>query len=64
MKTLVVGYGNPLRSDDGVGPFLANEIGGLAMEDVTVKTCHQLNVELVEGPTGKRPDDVLAAEEE
>ena len=23
-----------------------------------------LNVELIEGPTGKRPDDVLAAEEE
>lgn len=48
MKTLVIGYGNPLRSDDGIGPYVAGEIQRLRLPDVTAQAYQQLNVELVE----------------
>lgn len=40
--TLVIGYGNPLRGDDGVGPFVAGHFGPDAI------ACHQLTPELAE----------------
>jgi hydrogenase maturation protease len=44
---LIIGYGNTLRGDDGVGYYaavmLAERLPGL-----TVLACHQLNVELAE----------------
>jgi hydrogenase maturation protease len=47
--SLIIGFGNPLRSDDGfgwhTGRLLANELGG---QDVEVITCHQLTPELAE----------------
>ena len=45
-KTLVIGYGNTLRSDDGVGVWVADHIAALHLPDVDVKTCHQLFPEL------------------
>ena len=42
MKPLVIGYGNPLRGDDGAGPFVASQIGAGAI------ACHQLTPELAE----------------
>ncbi len=48
MKALVVGYGNPLRSDDGVGPHVAREIDSLNLPDVETRSFHQLNPELVD----------------
>ncbi len=45
-KTLVIGYGNTLRSDDGVGVWVADRIAALHLPDVDVKTCHQLFPEL------------------
>ena len=46
-RTLVIGYGNTLRSDDGVGVWIANRIDKLHLPDVDVHTCHQLHLELV-----------------
>lgn len=48
MKTLVIGYGNPLRSDDGIGIWMAEEIARLNLPGVEVCTRQQLQVELVE----------------
>lgn len=42
MKTLVIGYGNSLRGDDGAGPFVARQLGAGAI------ACHQLTPELAE----------------
>ena len=48
-RTLIVGYGNPLRTDDAFGwhasRLLAQVLAGL---DVEVITCHQLTPELAE----------------
>ena len=51
--TLIIGYGNPLRGDDGIGPraakLLANRGGAtlpLLPEGVQVLVCHQLTIEL------------------
>jgi hydrogenase maturation protease len=48
MTTLVVGVGNPLRSDDGVGPFVAGEVTKLNLPGVEVRVMQQLNVELAD----------------
>ncbi len=45
-KALVIGYGNTLRSDDGVGVWIAGRIAALHLPDVDVRTCHQLYPEL------------------
>jgi hydrogenase maturation protease len=48
-RTLIVGYGNPLRSDDGFGWHAARLLeGSLAALNVEVVTCHQLMPELAE----------------
>ena len=48
-RTLIIGYGNPLRGDDGFG-WHATQclIPALAGRDVEVLTCHQLTPELAE----------------
>ena len=46
---LVIGYGNPLRSDDGFGWHASRLLAeALAGRDVEVITCHQLTPELAE----------------
>jgi len=46
-KALIVGYGNPLRGDDGVGWVVAEKLRELLPdEQVTVRTCIQLTPEL------------------
>lgn len=42
---LVIGYGNPGRLDDGLGPALAERLAALDLPDVNVETTCQLNVE-------------------
>ena len=42
MNTLVIGYGNTLRGDDGAGPYVARSAGPDAI------ACHQLTPELAE----------------
>lgn len=44
-KVLLIGYGNPGRLDDGLGPALAAEVEELALPGVTVESNYQLNVE-------------------
>ncbi|MBN2211628.1 MAG: hydrogenase maturation protease [Sedimentisphaerales bacterium] len=42
---LLIGYGNPGRLDDGLGPALAEAIAALKPEGVTVEANYQLTVE-------------------
>lgn len=44
-KILVIGYGNPGRLDDGLGPALAARLSNRALPHVTVDSDYQLNVE-------------------
>ena len=44
-KTLIIGYGNSLRGDDGIGPAVAR---ALASEAPAAIDCHQLTPELAE----------------
>lgn len=49
MKTLVIGYGNPLRGDDGLGWYAAQRLSEmLPGGEVQVLACHQLTPELAE----------------
>jgi hydrogenase maturation protease len=45
---LVIGYGNSLRSDDGVGPRVAEAIAELHLPNVETLICPQLTPELAE----------------
>jgi len=44
-RVLLIGFGNPGRLDDGLGPALAAEIERLELDDVTVDSDYQLTVE-------------------
>lgn len=44
-RVLVLGFGNPAREDDGIGPLVAERIAGLGLEGVVVDSDYQLNVE-------------------
>jgi hydrogenase maturation protease len=45
---LVIGYGNTLRSDDGVGPKVAAAVEQENLPGVRTLACHQLTPELAE----------------
>ena len=45
-RILVVGYGNDLRGDDGLGPAVAARVEEEAWPGVRVVRCHQLTPEL------------------
>jgi hydrogenase maturation protease len=45
MKVLVIGYGNPGRGDDGIGPELVRRLERMRLADVTVEVDYQLVVE-------------------
>jgi hydrogenase maturation protease len=48
-NALIVGYGNPLRGDDGVGQAVAQAfVGENAIDGVDALACHQLTPELAE----------------
>ena len=42
---LLIGYGNPAREDDGIGPAVAEEIERLGIDGVDVDADYQLTVE-------------------
>ncbi len=48
----VIGIGNPLRSDDGLGPSLAAALEKENIAGVLVVTSQQLNLELLEDAIG------------
>ncbi len=43
---LVIGYGNPLRGDDGIGPAVAAEVDAIGLPGVRVLIVHELTPEL------------------
>lgn len=43
---LVIGYGNTLRGDDGIGPAVAEQVARLGLPGVRVLAVHQLAPEL------------------
>lgn len=45
---LVIGYGNTLRFDDGVGPAVAEAVASWGLPHVQTETCHQLVPELID----------------
>jgi len=46
-RVLVIGYGNTLRGDDGLGQRAAEALAQRALPDgVEVLSCHQLTIEL------------------
>jgi hydrogenase maturation protease len=47
MHTLVIGFGNILRGDDGVGVAAAEAVNAWHLDGVKVLTCQQLTPELV-----------------
>ena len=44
-RVLVLGYGNPGRRDDGLGPRLAEELSRMALPGVDVDSAYQLQAE-------------------
>lgn len=52
-RVLVIGYGNTLRGDDGLGWYAADYLARTVQSDtIKVITCHQLTVELA-GPVSE-----------
>jgi hydrogenase maturation protease len=47
-KVLVIGYGNTLRGDDGVGPRVAEAVGHLGLPGVRTLICPLLTPELAD----------------
>jgi len=51
---LVIGYGNTLRRDDGVGPKVAEAVAALNLPDVRTLACPLLTPELAEAVSRAR----------
>ncbi|MBD2439986.1 hydrogenase maturation protease [Nostoc sp. FACHB-110] len=47
-KVMVIGYGNDLRSDDGIGQIIASEIASWHLSTVKSLAVHQLTPELAD----------------
>jgi len=52
VSVLLIGYGNPGRRDDGLGPLAVAAIDQLDLPDLTVEEAYQLQVELAEPIAG------------
>ncbi len=59
-KILLIGYGNPARGDDGLGPALARAVAARNLPGVQVETGFQLAVEDVLEMAGR--DEVIFAD--
>lgn len=44
-RVLVIGYGNPARADDGLGPALAERLEAMNIPGLTVESDYQLSIE-------------------
>ena len=44
-RILVIGYGNPGRADDGLGPALAERLEAMNIPNLTVESDYQLSIE-------------------
>jgi len=47
-KLVIIGVGNTLRSDDGIGAYVCLQIDSMNLPGVTTIIVHQLHVELIE----------------
>lgn len=56
-RVLVLGYGNPGRQDDGLGPWIAERVEAAELAGVTVDSAYQLNIE--DAATAAEHDIVL-----
>ena len=52
MKTLIIGYGNQSRRDDGVGWFVIEQLAALNLSGVDLETGQQLEIESAETISG------------
>lgn len=52
MKTLIIGWGNPIAGSDGVGPRTAELLEGEVGDDVDVISCSASPVRLIEAMRG------------
>jgi hydrogenase maturation protease len=59
-RTLIIGYGNPGRLDDGLGPALAAAMDRANFPNITVEDCYQLAIEHAE--LASRHDVVVFAD--
>ena len=50
-KILIIGIGNTLRSDDGVGAYVCTSIDKMNLPGVTIDIVQQLQVEMIEEMT-------------
>jgi hydrogenase maturation protease len=57
VKTLIIGYGNQSRRDDGVGWFVLEQLAAMDLPNVELETAHQLEIEAAE--TISRFDSVI-----
>jgi hydrogenase maturation protease len=57
MKTLIIGYGNQSRRDDGIGWFVIEQLAALKLPGVELETGQQLEIEASE--TISRFDTVI-----
>ena len=48
IKTLVIGFGSTLRTDDGAGIWTAEKLSALQIPGVVVECTHQLSLDLLE----------------
>jgi hydrogenase maturation protease len=48
VTTLIIGYGNQSRRDDGVGWFVLAQLAERDLPNVTLETTHQLEIEAAE----------------
>jgi hydrogenase maturation protease len=44
-RLCIIGIGNTLRSDDGLGIHICEELQRLNLKDITIRTAHQLQTE-------------------
>jgi hydrogenase maturation protease len=47
-KIAVIGVGNTLRSDDGIGAYICSQIDAMHLQQVTTIVVQQLQVEIIE----------------
>ncbi|MDD5757647.1 MAG: hydrogenase maturation protease [Desulfobulbaceae bacterium] len=47
-NTLVIGFGNTIRTDDNAGIWIAEQLSALHLSGVVVQTQHQLSLDLLE----------------
>jgi len=52
-RVLLIGYGNPGRQDDGLGPALATRLEAAGLPGLTVDADYQLTVEMAHAAAGQ-----------